>query len=192
MPGMVTIRPADSFETAEAWKTALMRRNGPTAIILTRQKVPVLDRSELTPASELKRGGYILWESGTSPQLIIIGTGSELHVALEAGKQLKDKGVSARVVSLPSWELFEAQTEAYRKRVLPPEIKARVSIEAGTTIGWEKYVGLEGKAIGVNRFGASAPGKTVLQNLGFTSQNVVNTALKLVRKKTNATPGTRS
>ncbi len=189
LPGLVTIRPADSLETTEAWKIALMRRTGPTALILTRQKVPVLDRSELASASKLEKGGYVLWEWGTSPQVIIIGTGSEVHIALKAGKQLKEKGVAVRVVSLPSWELFEAQTEEYRNGVLPPEIRARVSIEAGTTIGWERYVGLEGKAIGITRFGASAPGQVIFQHLGFTPQNVVNTAIKLWKRKTYAVPG---
>jgi transketolase len=179
VPDLVTIRPADATETAEAWKVALERRYGPTALALSRQNLPVLDRAELAPASGVGRGAYILWESAASPDVIIIGTGSEVHIALEAGRLLKEKGVKTRVVSMPSWELFEAQSADYRNEVLPPDIRARVSIEAGTTLGWERYIGLDGSAIGLHRFGASAPNAVLYEKLGITGRHVVNEALRL-------------
>ncbi len=180
IPNLVTIRPADATETAEAWKVALERCHGPTALILSRQNLPVLDRTVLSPASGVQRGGYILWEVGKSPELILIGTGSEVHIALEAGKLLEQKGIKARVVSLPSWALFDAQPVEYRNSVLPPDIQARVSIEAGVTLGWERYVGSKGVAIGVPHFGTSAPGGVIYQKWGLTPQNVVDTALRLL------------
>jgi transketolase len=180
IPGLVLIRPADAEETLEAWKIALTRRQAPTALILTRQNLPVLDRSTLASAAGLQRGGYILWESGKFPEIILIGTGSETQIALEAGKIIQSRGVSVRVVSLPSWELFDEQALEYRQSVFPPQIKARVSLEAGTSLGWERYVGLEGKALGVNRFGASAPGEIVYQKFGLTPQNMADIALKLL------------
>ncbi len=181
VPNLVTIRPADANETAEAWRVAVERRTGPTALVFTRQDVPVLDQSAVAPASGLRRGGYVLWEGGSPPAVIIIGTGSEVHIALQAAKALLEKGVKARVVSLPSWALFDAQPAEYRDAVLPPEIRARVSIEAASPVGWEHYVGLEGKAIGVARFGASAPGDVVYQKLGLTADRVVAEALGLLR-----------
>jgi transketolase len=167
----------------EAWKAAIERRNGPTALILTRQNLPILDRNKLASASGLKQGAYILWEKTANPDVIIIGTGSEVHIALEAGKLLDEKGVSARIVSMPSWEMFDAQPENYRNSILPPSIRARISVEAGTTLGWERYIGLDGIAIGVDRFGASAPMKEVYKNLGLTAQHVVNESLKLLGEK---------
>ncbi len=182
VPNLVTLRPADATETAEAWKIALERRNGPTALITTRQGLPVLDRSRV-PASVVRRGAYILWEIDDSPDIIIIGTGSEVHIALAAGRQLQERGIKARIVSMPSWELFDAQPPDYRRKVLPPEIRARISIEAGTPLGWERYVGLDGIAIGINRFGASAPGNTVYEKLGITAAHVVDEAGRLAHKK---------
>lgn len=180
VPGLVTIRPADATETAEAWKAALQRHSGPTALLFSRQNLPVMDRTELTPAAETQRGGYVLWEAASSPDIIIISTGSEVHTALEAGQTLKERGVNVRVVSMPSWELFEAQPEEYRNRVLPPQNRKRISFEAGTTLGWQRYIGLDGTAIGIDRFGASAPGSTLYEKLGLTPQRVVDEALKLV------------
>ncbi|MDD5082785.1 MAG: transketolase, partial [Dehalococcoidales bacterium] len=183
IPGLVTIRPADATETAEAWRVAIERRRGPTALILTRQNVPVLDRLGLAPAEGLRRGGYVLWAAGNPPDIILIGTGSEVHIALQAGILLRDKGVIARVISLPSWELFDAQPEKYRHEVLPPDIRERISIEAAAPIGWERYVGLDGMAIGVPHFGASAPGEVIYGKLGITAQNVVDNALKMLQRR---------
>ncbi|MCL0087324.1 transketolase [Dehalococcoidia bacterium] len=180
VPDLVTLRPADATETAEAWKMALRRRHGPTALVLSRQNLPVLDRSILASASGLRRGGYVLWEASTSPEVILIGTGSEVHIALEAGRILQEKGVPARVVSLPSWELFDAQPQEYRNQILPPEIRARISIEAGTPLGWERYIGLDGLAMGVSCFGSSAPAGTIYERLGLTAKAVVDKALALL------------
>jgi transketolase len=182
IPNLMLIRPADANETAEAWKIAMQRREGPTVLILTRQPVPVLDRSTFSPATGVRKGGYVLWESAPNPQIILIGTGSEVHIALEAGRSLREKGIAARVVSLPCWSLFDSQSEAYRNSVLPPGISARVSIEAGTPIGWEHYLGLKGKAIGISRFGASAPGKLIYEKLGLTAQDAVDESLILLRR----------
>jgi len=181
VPNLVTIRPADATETVEAWRVALERHHGPTALVLSRQNLPILDRKRLAPASGVHRGGYTLWEATTSPDVILIGTGSEVHIALEAGKLLQDKGIAARVVSLPSWELFDAQPDEYRNAVLPPDIRARISIEAAVPLGWERYVGLDGVAIGLSRFGASAPGKVIYEKLGLTAQHVVEAAQNLCR-----------
>ncbi len=182
VPNLVTLRPADATETVEAWRIALERREGPTALVLSRQNLPVLDRTALAPATGVRRGGYTLWEASPSPEVILIGTGSEVHIALEAGRALEEKGIAARVVSLPSWELFQSQPEEYRRTVLPPGVRARVSIEAGITLGWERYVGTEGIAIGVDRFGASAPQKVIYEKLGLTAPNVIEKALALVRR----------
>ena len=157
IPNLAVIRPADATETVEAWKVALEGGHGPTALILSRQNLPVLDRAVLASATETQRGGYVLWEATSKPDVILIGTGSEVHIALEAGKLLEEGGVSTRVVSMPSWELFDAQPLEYRDAVLPSSIRERVSIEAATPMGWERYVGLDGVAIGVAHFGASAP-----------------------------------
>ena len=183
VPRLVTLRPADATETVEAWKVALEHRHGPTALVLTRQNLPVLNRTELAPASGVQYGGYILWEAAAPPDIILIGTGSEVHIALEAGELLQEKSIAARVVSLPSWELFDAQPVEYRNAVLPPNIRARISIEAGTPLGWERYVGLDGIAIGLSRFGASAPGKVIYEKLGLTAQHMVDEALKLLQRR---------
>ena len=181
VPNLVVLRPADATETVEAWKIALQRCHGPTALVLSRQGLPVLDRETLAPAIGVQRGGYILWETATPPDTILIGTGSEVHIALEAGKRLQESGVAARVVSLPSWELFDAQPLEYRNYVLTPSIKARVSIEAGMPLGWERYVGQDGVAIGLSRFGVSAPAKVIYEQLGLTPQHMVDEALNLLR-----------
>ena len=178
VPNLVVIRPADATETVEAWKVAMTRKKGPTALILTRQSLPILDRTVLASVEGVRKGGYVLWESDRTPRVIFIGTGSEVHIALEAGKILMSKGVSVRVVSLPSWTLFDEQSSEYKAKVLPPEIKTRISIEAGTPIGWERYVGLEGEAIGISEFGMSAPGELLFKNFHLTSNNLVEKALK--------------
>ncbi|MFC1915336.1 transketolase [Chloroflexota bacterium] len=183
VPNLVVLRPADATETVEAWKIALQRRHGPTALVLSRQNLPVLDREALPPASGVRYGGYILWEAAKSPVVILIGTGSEVHIALEAGKLLQENGVAARVVSLPSWELFDAQPAEYRNDVLPPSIRVRVSMEAGTPLGWERYVGLGGVAIGLSRFGASAPGRVLYKQFGLTARRMADEALKLLKRR---------
>lgn len=182
VPNLVTIRPGDATEAAEAWRIALERNNGPTAMALSRQNLPIFDRQKLAHANGVRRGGYVLWEASASPDVIIIGTGSEVHIALEAGKMLQEKGIGARVVSMPSWELFEAQSEEYRREVLPANITRRISIEAGSQLGWDRYVGSEGVIIGMDRFGASAPQKVVYEKFGFTTQHIVDEAQKLFGK----------
>jgi transketolase len=183
IPNLTVIRPADAAEAAEAWRMALLRHDGPTALILTRQSLPVLDR-EYAPAEALQRGGYILWESAEGiPDVILIGTGSETHLALAAGKQLATEGIRARVVALPSWEIFDRQPIKYRETVLPPKVKIRVAVEAGIRLGWEHYVGLEGEIVGMESFGASAPGKVLYEKFGLTVEGVVQTAKGLLQRK---------
>ena len=180
IPNLAVVRPADATETVEAWLTALTRTGGPTLLALSRQNLPVLDRSSLAPPAGARKGGYTLWESSPEPQVTLIATGSEVHIALEAGEALAVQGVAARVVSMPCWEVFEEQTKDYRDSVLPPEIKSRVSIEAASAMGWHRYVGTDGVAIGLDGFGASAPAEVLYQELGLTSQIVVDQALRLV------------
>jgi len=182
IPKLTVIRPCDGNETAEAWKVAL-ESTGPVAVALTRQGVPVLDRTLYPPANNLARGAYILKDAvDKKPDIILIATGSEVHIALEASEKLDHKGVFARVVSMPSWELFDKQDEKYRHQVLPPEIKARVAVEAGISQGWHRYVGDVGRIIALDRFGASAPSKILYEKFGFTPENVVETALALVNR----------
>ena len=181
IPNLTLIRPADANETAEAWKAAVRQTSGPTALALTRQKLPTLDRSEFTTAEGLHRGAYILQVTDGTPDVVLIGTGSEVQHALGAAEQLEADGIQAQVVSMPSWELFEAQSTTYQRKVLPPSVEARVSIEAGVTQGWERYVGASGARIGVDRFGASAPGERVMQEYGFTATRVADEARRLVK-----------
>jgi len=173
MPNLVVLRPADANETVFAWKLALNRNEGPTALILTRQKVPIINQSRFASPEGVLRGGYILAEApqGT-PEVLILATGSEVHLALAAYEKLLQEGVAVRVVSMPSWEVFEAQEAAYREKVLPVKVKGRLAIEAGVSMGWERYVGFEGKVIGIERFGASAPGAVVLEKFGITAKAV--------------------
>ncbi len=179
-PGLWVIRPADANETAEAWRQALLHHDGPTALILTRQGLPVLDRSQLASASLLEKGAYVLREAAETPDLILIGTGSEVSLALSAADRLAEQGVRARVVSMPCWELFERQPQSYRDWVLPPNIRARLAIEAAATMGWHRWVGDRGDVIGLDRFGASAPGDVVMRELGFSVENVVLRARALL------------
>jgi transketolase len=182
MPGLVVIRPADAAETREAWKVALERREGPTALILSRQDLPVLDRGRLAPARLLARGAYVLAGSDSRrDDLVLLASGSEVHVALAVADLLRSgHGLSARVVSMPSWELFEQQDETYRRRVLPPDIPARLAVEAAATFGWSRWVGDAGAIVGIDRFGASAPGAAVLERYGFTAENVAARAIELL------------
>jgi transketolase len=193
IPDLTVIRPADANETTMAWRSTL-EATGPVAMLLTRQNVPVLDRTQLAAADGALRGAYVLAEApnGDAPDVILIATGSEIAVALQARELLAGNNVAARVVSMPSWEIFEAQDEEYRSSVLPPEIEVRVSVEAGVTMGWERYVGSRGASVGIERFGASAPGETVLEKLGIKPENVANTALGLLGRpeRVEEIPGT--
>ncbi len=181
IPNLTVLRPADANEVAEAWKYALRRNDGPTALILTRQKVPVLDRTAYTGSENLSKGAYVIKDaSGVTPEAIIIGTGSELHIAIEAAKILEGKGINVRVVDMPSWELFEGQSEEYKRSVLPPEVKNRVSIEAGCSQGWDKYVGEKGTIIAIDHFGASAPYKVLYEKFGFTVDRLVKEVERLI------------
>jgi len=180
IPGLVVSRPADATETVEVWRAAMSRQDGPTVMAFTRQNLPVLDRSTLSPASGVLNGAYILWESGDSPQVVIMATGSEVHIALEAGLALESEGIAARVVSMPSWEVFDEQPKEYRDSVLPPALRARVSVEAGTTKGWERYVGLDGASVGMSGYGASAPAAVLYENFDITAKRVAEEARKLV------------
>jgi transketolase len=181
IPNLVVIRPADPAETVVAWRVALERTDGPTALSLTRQKVPHLEHAGSAAAEGVARGGYVLADlGGGTPELILIATGSEVHVTLEAGRRLAAEGTPTRVVSLPSWELFESQPAAYRQEILPRRVKARVAVEAASPVGWERYVGTEGAIIGLDRFGASAPGETALHELGFNVDNVMRTARRVL------------
>ncbi len=175
VPNLTVIRPCDANETVEAWKAAIENRQGPTALILSRQGLPTLDREQFAAAEELQKGGYILAPEQGELQAIIIASGSEIPLALEAKTSLEQNGTGVRVVSLPCWELFEKQDQAYRDQVLPPACTCRVAVEAGSTFGWERYVGLAGKIIGMQGFGASGPGGALMEHFGFTVDNVVKT-----------------
>jgi transketolase len=180
IPGLVTLRPADAAETVEAWRAAIERRDGPTMLVLTRQKLPVLDRAGggLGAADGARRGGYVLWDPPEGPEAILIATGSEVHVALAAAQRLLADGVRTRVVSLPSWELFEAQPKSYRDAVLPPRIRARVGIEAASAFGWLRYLTDGGAMLAMEGFGASAPGDRLFDEFKFTPAR----AAELVRE----------
>ncbi len=210
MPNLVVIRPADANETVEAWRTALRHTGGPVALVLSRQKLPILDRTKYVSVGVAAQGAYVLAEAQASgggraerageqvaaaaggaarPDVILIATGSEVALALEAHERLVQEGIRSRVVSMPSWELFEAQPQAYRDAVLPPQVRARVSIEAAATFGWERWVGPDGASIGVDRFGASAPGPVAMRELGFTVEHVVATAKAVVARVTGREEG---
>ena len=182
IPNLWFMRPGDPNETAYAWKAALERADGPVALSMSREKVPVLDRSDLAPASGVEQGAYVLWDSSDAPELILIGTGAQLGLALDAGRKIAADGTSVRVVSMPCWELFEEQPQAYRDEVLPPDVKARLSVEAGVSLGWSKWVGDHGASVSIEHFGASAPGPTVLEEFGYTVDNVVARATALLAR----------
>ena len=181
VPNLCVLRPGDANEVAEAWQVALRRTEGPTLMALTRQGVPILDRSELADAGGVGRGAYVLRpEEGERPDAILIGTGSEVPVTVEAASLLAADGIDARVVSMPSWELFREQDREYRESVLPPDVTARVSVEAGCTLGWEEWTGPRGRQVGLDRFGASAPGGENMRQFGFTPENVAATAREVL------------
>jgi transketolase len=184
VPGLTVIRPADANEAAEAWKVAIQHKEGPVALLMTRQAIPVIDRTHFSPADGLKRGAYILADSPSGrAQVLILASGSEVQPALAAYQRLKEEGIPARLVSMPSWELFEKQPEEYRNQVIPREILLKVSIEAGATMGWHKYIGPGGEAIGIDHFGASAPAKVILEKFGFTPENIIRRVKALLAPK---------
>lgn len=183
MPNMTIIRPADANETVQAWKVALEKRDGPVALILSRQNLPIYDRSKMGHADNLRRGAYVLLDSDRIyPDVLLLATGSEVQFAVEAHTKLAEQGISAHVISMPSWELFEKQPDEYKNFILPPAVKARLAIEAGVPMGWERWVGSHGAIIGLERFGASAPYKAIYEHLGFTTDNVVLRALETIDK----------
>ncbi|HUI43052.1 MAG TPA: transketolase [Terriglobia bacterium] len=181
VPNLCLIRPADANETVVAWRVALEHRGGPVALVLTRQNLPILDRTRYASAEGLERGAYVLSDpAGKTPEVILIASGSEVALAAESAEQLAGQGIAARVVSMPSWDLFEKQTQSYRDEVLPPALTARLAIEAASPFGWERYVGSTGGVIGINRFGASAPYKAIAEHLGFTPAKVVSRVQRLL------------
>jgi transketolase len=183
IPHLTVIRPADANETSQAWKFALENREGPVLLALTRQNLPVYDRSIMGDAAGLAKGAYVLLEADrVYPDIILIGTGSEVQFAVEVRAKLAEQGIAARVVSMPSWELFEKQSDEYRDSVLPPTVKARMAIEAAVPLGWERWVGSHGPIIGLDHYGASAPYKTIYQHFGFTTENIVLRALETIDK----------
>ena len=176
---------SDANETAVAWRVAIESRDRPVALILTRQDVPTLDRAKFAAADGLQRGAYVLADAPNGkPDIILIATGSEVSLVVAACQKLTENKINVRIVSMPSWELFEAQPRSYRDSVLPPSRRARLAVEAGATQGWCKYVGDEGDVIGVDRFGASAPGEVMMREYGFAVDNVYERAMKLVRAAT--------
>jgi transketolase len=186
IPNLVVIRPADAFETREAWRAALKRSTGPTAFALSRQKVALIDRKRFADARGLHKGAYVLAEAENKsgkemkPRLILIATGSEVGLAMQAREKLTKNGIPTRVVSMPCWEFFDEQSPKYKESVLPSNVKARLAIEAGVSLGWSKYIGLSGDTLTVDRFGASAPAEDVFRDYGFTVENVVRKAKKLL------------
>lgn len=180
VPDLTLIRPADANETAHAWRVALKHSGGPVAIALTRQGIPVLDQNQYAKAENLEKGAYILSDSEKIPELILIATGSEVHLILEVQAELKKSGIAARVVSMPSWNLFDKQPAGYREQVLPKNIRKRLAVEAGSPVGWEKYVTESGSVIGINRFGESAPGQELMKEFGFSVDAVLKKAKELL------------
>jgi transketolase len=181
IPRLTVIRPADANETAVAWRVATESWDRPVALILTRQNVPTLDRAQFASADGLRRGAYVLSDAPQAePRLILIASGSEVGLIVAAGEKLREQNIPVRLVSMASWELFEAQSPAYRDSVLPPTVHARLAVEAGVTQGWRRYVGDRGDVIGIDRFGASAPGPVVMREYGFSVENVCQRALALL------------
>ena len=184
IPNLVTLRPADANEVAQAWKIAIENRHRPTALALTRQNVPTLDRSQFASAEGVQRGAYVLADLGEGqPEVILMASGSEVSLIVEAGKRLVELGRSVRLVSFPSWELFAEQDQAYRDSVLLPEVRARVAVEAGVSQGWRQWVGDQGRILALDRFGASAPGEIVFKMFGFTPERVAELALETLAPK---------
>jgi transketolase len=183
IPNLTVIRPADANETAVAWKVALETRKRPVLLALTRQNVPTLDRRRYASADGLRRGAYVLSDAPDGkPALILIASGSEVGLIVEAAEKLQADGIAVRCVSMPSWELFDAQPQAYRDQVLPPDVPARLAVELGVPQGWDRYIGAHGDMLGIDHFGASAPAEVLLREFGFTVANVVARAQALLRR----------
>ena len=180
---MMVIRPADANETVQAWRVALEHTDGPVAIILTRQDVLILDQEKYTKATALEKGAYILSDCEGEPQLILMGTGSEVQLLLEAQQKLLQESIRVRVVSFPCWELFDKQSADYKEKVLPGHIRKRLAVEAGSPIGWSKYVTDGGDVIGVTQFGESAPGDELMNVYGFSTKNITSKAKTLLQNK---------
>jgi transketolase len=181
LPGLIIIRPADANEVVEAWRVIMQLRHKPAVLVLTRQPVPTLDRTKYAPASGLAKGAYVLTpDDGGKPQALLLATGSEVPLCAQAYELLKAKGIRTRLISMPSWELFEQQSQDYRDSVLPPEVTVRVAVEQASTFGWERYVGRTEHILGMKRFGASAPLKDLLKKFGFTPEHVVAMVERLV------------
>jgi len=181
IPNLCLIRPADASETAVAWRVAIERRGGPVALVLTRQKLPIIDREKYASAEGLVRGAYVLADSkGKLPQVLLMASGSEVSVVLEAYEKLTAEGVATRAISMPSWDLFERQPKSYMDEVIPPEVSARLAVEAAAPFGWERYIGEKGRVLGMTRFGASAPYQVLAEKFGFTPANVVRCAGELL------------
>jgi transketolase len=179
IPNLITLRPADANEVVQAWKIAIENRHRPTALVLTRQNLPTLDRGQFASAEGVQRGAYVLADlGGGQPEVILMASGSEVSLIVEAGQRLVELGRSVRLVSFPSWELFAEQDQAYRDSVLLPEVRARVAVEAGVAQGWRKWVGEQGRILAIDRFGASAPGEVVFKMFGFTPERVAELALE--------------
>jgi transketolase len=183
IPGLITLRPADANEVVEAWRVVVGLKHQPACLVLSRQPLPTLDRQRYAPAAGVARGAYVLADADSGkPSVILIGTGSEIALCVEAYEALTREGVATRVVSMPSWELFEQQDQAYRDSVLPPDVSARVSVEQGSVIGWDRYVGMNGAKIGMHTFGSSAPIKDLLKKFGFTPDKVEAAAREQIAK----------
>jgi transketolase len=183
IPNLVVIRPADAKETVEAWKYAINHKGGPVSLILTRQKLSILDQNKYGSAEGLQLGAYVVKDSKQTPDLLLIATGSEVSLSLKAAEQLEAKGNNVRVISFPSWEIFEEQSDEYKKQIFPVDIKARVSIEMGIGMGWQKYIGDSGEAMSIETFGASAPDNILFEKYGFTVENVVEVCNRVLYKK---------
>jgi transketolase len=180
IPDLLFVRPADANETTYAWRVAIENRHRPTILALTRQNVPTFDRKRYSSAEGLCRGAYVMNPNVDKPDVLLLATGSEVHLVVAAEKTLAEKGVRARLVSMPCWELFEQQPADYREAVLPRAVTRRLSVESGVTLGWQKWVGDRGRSIGIDRFGASAPGPRLMKEFGFTADHVVAEALAMM------------
>ncbi|RZK97415.1 MAG: transketolase, partial [Methylobacterium sp.] len=185
IPGLVTLRPADANEVAEAYRVIFSLKNQPAVLALSRQPLPTIDRTTFASASGVAKGGYVLAGTEATPEVILIGSGSEVQLCLQAYESLKAEGVAARVVSMPSWDLFERQDETYRESVLPPAVLARVAVEQGSVIGWDRYAGSAGTIIGMHTFGSSAPIKDLQAKFGFTPEKVLLAARDQIAKHKN-------